>query len=242
MRICRCRFMHYLIDGYNMMFRLMGGGDLTRQREALIQALDKKVLLAKIDVAVIFDSALQIGERSQSHYGALTLFFSAEGETADEYILDALAHSANPRRETVVTSDKKLGREARDRLACVETVEAFTLWLDRVYRNRLRNSKKKAPPLLLYPSAPLVPLPDANLATYERYYQTVFESEWKNLLEEEQKRRIPPGENPMGRRPNTRHRPDPFFSPPQPEAQGQTEMERWLKVFERHVSEGDVLT
>src|SRR4051794_8621543 len=78
-------FMHYLIDGYNILFRLLhGSDDLQSQRQAFIYDLNKKISLINLDVSIVFDSTFQIGGRSRTHYDALEILYSAEGETADE--------------------------------------------------------------------------------------------------------------------------------------------------------------
>ena len=54
--------MHYFIDGYNLLFRLLHGSeDLQSEREAIIYELNKKISLIKLDVAIVFDAAYQIG-------------------------------------------------------------------------------------------------------------------------------------------------------------------------------------
>ena len=80
--------MHYFLDGYNLLFRLLHNGeDLQSQRDSIIFDLNKKFSLLKLNASIVFDSAFQIGGRTRSHYDALEILYTAKRETADEYIL-----------------------------------------------------------------------------------------------------------------------------------------------------------
>lgn len=241
--------MHYFIDGYNLLFRLLHSSeDLQSQREAIIYDLNRKVTLVKIDVSIVFDSAFQIGERTRTHYDQLEILFTAEGETADEYIMDEIKKHPHPQQETVVTSDKKLAWRARNRSAHTETVEEFILWLNRAYKNKIRQFKKEKHkiPAPLPPSrkpAPrsLVPPKDAPLEAYADYYAQVFESEWEEILvkEEDMQKQAPLAASSTKKRPPRRpkKRQDPFETPQTPEEKAATETERWLKIFEERLTD-----
>lgn len=242
--------MHYFIDGYNLLFRLLhGGNDLQSQREAIIYDLNQKISLVKIDVSIVFDSAFQIGERTRTHYDQLEILFTAEGETADEYIMDEIKNHTHPQQETVVTSDKKLAWRVRNRSAHTETVEEFTLWLNRAYRNKVRQLKKEkhkviAPPPSSRKPAPrsLVPPKDAPLEAYADYYTQVFESEWQEILLKEEKQKQASAASPSTKKRPPRkpkHRRDPFELPQTPEEKAATETERWLKIFEKRLTDHD---
>src|SRR5947208_15902015 len=129
--------MHYYIDGYNLLFRLVPAVDnLRKERESIILDLNKKVLLLNLDISIVFDSTFQEGERTRSHYQGLEILFTAEGETADEYIIDEIKHTPKPHLETVVTSDKKLASIIRRNSGHTESIEEFLLWLNKAYQNR----------------------------------------------------------------------------------------------------------
>jgi predicted RNA-binding protein with PIN domain len=257
--------MHYFIDGYNLLFRLLhGSGDLQSQREAIIYDLNKKISLIKLDVSIVFDAAFQIGERTRSHYEALEILFTAAGETADEYILDEIKNNPDPRQEIVVTSDKALAWRARSCAAHTESVEEFMFWLNRAYKNKIRQVKKEkhkresaaapatqtlpihrpsppGPRSFPHPSTPrsLIPPKDAPLEAYSDYYMQVFESEWKEILQKEElrKKQMTASSATQKRPPRKpKLRRDPLATPPTTEAteeKAATEMERWLKIFER---------
>lgn len=249
--------MHYYIDGYNLLFRLVHDDeDLQSRREAIIYDLNQKISLVKIDASIVFDSTSQMGGRTQSHYHELEILFTAEGETADEYILDEIKNAPHPEQEIVVTSDKKLAWRARHRSAHTESVEEFILWLNRAYKNKIRelNKEKKIEPKAgsrtssPTPSSPLPPktpskslvLPkDAPLEAYADYYQQIFESEWLDILKEEKEREATSNVSSPQKRPprKPKKKQDPFAPHQTPEEKAATEMERWLKIFEQRSKE-----
>jgi uncharacterized protein len=243
--------MHYFIDGYNLLFRLSHDDKkLQNQREAIILDLNKKISVVKIEVSIVFDSAFQIGGRSRSHYDALEILFTAQGETADEYILEEIKNHPHPDQETVVTSDKKLAMRARHCFARTESVEEFMQWLNRSYKNKIRQKKKEKRPLkqmeapirLRPASFPSIP-EDAPLEAFADYYHEVFEAEWKEIVKKEDMRKANLQHPTAERRPARRAKRqiDPFETAKTVEEKAATEMERWLKLFERRFSADEEL-
>jgi hypothetical protein len=147
--------MHYYIDGYNLLFRILrAGDDVRKQREEITLDIEKKIGLLELDATLVFDSHYHEGESEKSHFKSLEIIFTAKGETADEFILQELKESSSPAQHTVVTSDKKLARLCRLRLGKTESVDEFLAWLGKRYKNKLRQKRNlaKAPP----PPAPKV--------------------------------------------------------------------------------------
>ncbi len=230
--------MHYFIDGYNLLFRLAfpQSKNLREQREAIIYDLNKKISLLKIDATIVFDSPSQIGDSTRSHFDQLEILFTAEGETADEYIIEEIKNSPHPNLQTVITSDKELARRAHIRLAHTETVEEFIEWTNRIYKKKLkeRNKEKKNEVV-----QKIIPKQISEKKTSTEgsldYYTQVFESQWKEIQakeqaakEEAQQQTRPP------RRPKVKK--DPFEEPQTPEERAASELERWLKIFEKRSS------
>ncbi|MFQ5444883.1 MAG: NYN domain-containing protein, partial [Nitrospinales bacterium] len=136
--------MHYLVDGYNLMFRVLhAGDDLQAQREEIILDLNEKIQVLHLDVLIVFDAQYQYGRGSRSHLNYLEICFTDKGETADDFIIHKLKSTENPKQITVVTSDNKLGWRARRCLAKTETVEIFLTWLNKRYQNRIRQREKR---------------------------------------------------------------------------------------------------
>lgn len=233
--------MHYLIDGYNLLFRLRSLKDqLKNRRQEVISDLNQKIALVKIDVSIVFDAAFQKGERSRFHFDQLEILFTDEGETADEYILDQVSHLEDARHEIVVTSDQGLVRRIHH-LTSAQTmgIEEFMSWLNRAYKNKLRQLKRgelpSSPPAktaLPLKSKPLSAIPSTNapLEAYHDYYTQIFEAKWEEIQKQEQstkkKQKKPPRRSKR-------------LPPPPPEPSAETEMERWLKLFERNLSSED---
>ena len=103
--------MHYIIDGYNMLFA--AGRDaqqeLEQQRQSLIDELTTIAnAFNNSPLTVIFDAHSQPGSWSRSHRSQLEIVYTDEGETADAYILEMVGQSRYPHACTVVTRDGRL--------------------------------------------------------------------------------------------------------------------------------------
>lgn len=171
--------MIYLIDGYNLLFRLLlKGEELRKAREALIAMMSQKVALAGLKARLIFDSQYQEGWATEKREGPLLVIYTNEGETADEWILSYLKKGDI----TVVTSDKQLARHVRIKGAHTLTCEAFLSYLENRARKRRIDPMKKSPPAL--------PQPQKKVAKGStEYYEALFEKD------EPKKKKIEPPES-----------------------------------------------
>ncbi len=224
-----------------MLFRLgYAGHDLQSEREQVIYELNQKVVLVKINVSIVFDAAFQVGERSRSHFNELEILFTAQGETADEFILDALKSSVHPRQEIVVTSDKRLAWLARRHSAQTESIEDFFLWLNRSYKNKLKQLRKQkevtqrkgeSSRKIEKQAHPFIPVPKATVEESADYYQHVFEATFQEILKAEQVRKAEKASSkPPVKKPRKKKS---LFSDTSSQVHDTlTEMERWLKNFE----------
>lgn len=215
--------MHYFIDGYNLLFRaIRGEGDVTKRRQELILDLHRKIRLTQLNATLVFDAQYYPGGSEKSHFDNLEIIFSSTGETADQLILDALHHADNPLEETVVTSDKKLAWYARRKSAKTMPVEEFIDLLNRRYRNKMKQlreqSSPKAIPKIIQPLSPRpVKVKEGSL----EYYLQAFEEEIKKAGAEKPKKK------------RVREVEEVIESPVEPEPI--SDIERWLKVFERKI-------
>lgn len=240
--------MHYLIDGYNILFRLMSDAKdhLQASRELIILDLNKKISLLEIDVTIVFDAPFQFGEGSRTHFDQLEILFTAEGETADEFILDEIKETAEPEKEIVVTSDKQLARSVRNRQGQVQSVEEFWEWLNRSYKNKCRHKKKEQKGLSQSVEEQTSPLPktskrkipdhNVSLEQCEDYYAQIFTERWEKIAETESLQKKANNEEqrqPRPRRPKKRK--DPFAPSESEQSDEATQMERWLKIFEKRM-------
>ena len=134
--------MRYLIDGYNLFFKLEEEIlPLEEKREEFISLLDEEVGNLRLKVLLIFDSHRENAEAfaSKRKLKNLEVSFSPQNLSADHYILELLEWDA--KNTTLVTSDKKLAMEAKHRGAKIESVEGFVRFI--LQRRRKKNSEAK---------------------------------------------------------------------------------------------------
>lgn len=134
--------MRYLIDGYNLFFKLEEEIlPLEEKREEFISLLDEEVGNLRLKVLLIFDSHRENAEAfaSKRKLKNLEVSFSPQNLSADHYILELLEWDA--KNTTLVTSDKKLAMEAKHHGAKIESVEGFVRFILR--RRRKNNSEAK---------------------------------------------------------------------------------------------------
>lgn len=235
--------MHYYIDGYNLMFRVLRAGDeLQVRREKIIHDLNQKVQFLELDATLVFDAHYHYGEASRTHFNHLEILFTSEGESADELILHELKSERIPGEHTVVTSDKKLAWLARRKHAKTESVEEFLDWVNRRYKNKIRRIKNpkeslKEQELKIIeklkssepPKPPGKPASASTPAECFDYYLDAFE---KRVLE--QWTEVQPDINvvqetlkPRKLKKHTTKDEDEHLS----------DMQRWLKAFEKELGE-----
>ena len=145
--------MHYYIDGYNLMFRVLRAGDnLQQQRESIIKDLSQKIQSVGLNATLVFDAQYQSSESVRSHIKDLEIYFTDHGESADDFILKQIRLDKYPQHHIVVTSDKKLAWLARIKGSQTESVEDFFKQLNNRYKNKLQRKKlpslqEKDPPI-----------------------------------------------------------------------------------------------
>ncbi len=204
--------MHYFIDGYNLLFRLVKAGEksLQLQREKIIEDLGRKINVLNLDATIVFDSYYQQGLRSKNYILNFEILFTDEGETADECILDELRRVPFPKQQVVVTSDKKLAWQARLKGAQTQTVETFFSFLQQKWRKKIFpevKGKKRTKPLVDLPPTP------ATTESTEEYYLNIFEAAlaedpYYKLVKKKKEKRL-------------------------------SDFERWLDAFEQRLEEED---
>lgn len=231
--------MHYYIDGYNLLFRLLKAGDEVRkQREQITIDIEKMVGLLELDVTLVFDSHYQEDENVKSHFKSLEIIFTAKGESADDFILQELKESKHPAQHTVVTSDKKLARLCQLRLGNTESVTAFLDWITKRYKNKLRPKRQPVnPPPLFKPiqtqkkSESTLPTSIASAENCYSYYLETFEKEMQVVEAQKPPPPKPPTEPKkikVKKRKITK------------EEEHLTNEERWLKAFEsKNIDDSD---
>lgn len=221
--------MHYYIDGYNLMFRLLrAGDDLARQREQVIEEIYRKVSFIGLDVTIVFDSQYNPSESTRSNLRAMAIHFTDHAETADEYILSELKSDSDPTNHTVVTSDKKLAYLSRLRSAKTVSVEEFMILLNKRFKNKLRQKKNPVvKPEIKLPVKPKDPTAVDKVEDCFDYYLREFESEFAEILSHE-----PPPKPVKATKIKKKSK-----KPKKGEPNIENILEKWTKAFERDLSQ-----
>lgn len=235
--------MHYFIDGYNLLFRVSAGDDLQKLREDVIHDLANKINLLELDATIVFDAQYQNTESSRSHLNCLEIIFTAIGETADEFILEALNEDINPSRHIVVTSDKKLAWLSKRSHAKAETVEEFIAWLNRCYKNKLRSRKDRqlkntkiqqnAVTVKSIPKTPAKTSPPLSSAPEEcfEFYLERFEKDYLAIKQEaadKAQRKFLASKTSPSKKKKTK-------AVPKNNEDSESDIARWLRAFERDI-------
>ena len=143
-----------VIDGYNLLHAAgwgrvtYGPGDLQRSRERLLNALQRGLKAdEQARTLVVFDArrpppALS---RDQQHGAIRIRYASPEGE-ADPVIEDIIADHSAPKRLTVVSSDHRIQRAAKQRRATALDSDLFLAQLTRRVAVREQRSTESERP------------------------------------------------------------------------------------------------
>lgn len=134
--------MHYIIDGYNLLFRIQGKyASFEEKRTSILNLLDKELSHLHLNTSIVFDSSKQARDYAQkSHLEHLEIIFSPQSRTADDYIIEILEHTKSPKTKIIVTSDQGLARQCQHLGAQVLSIEEFIALIA-----EKRKKKKKLP-------------------------------------------------------------------------------------------------
>ncbi|HSW87249.1 MAG TPA: NYN domain-containing protein [Rhabdochlamydiaceae bacterium] len=141
--------MHYFIDGYNLLFRLLGDPrPLQKNRQKIIASINERIAELKLNVTLVFDGSRQgESENTRGHFDVLEVIYTSKTSSADDYILKEIEFSSRPSQETVITSDMELARRCRSLGAKTQTIEGFLAWIakkEKKTRSRKTQSVQKA--------------------------------------------------------------------------------------------------
>jgi len=103
---------HYLIDGYNLLYALpeIPPGSWQDKRAALLKLLQSRRPQGNNPLSVIFDS--REGGGNTLHDRGFTVIYTA-GESADDWIATYVRAAENPRILVVVSNDKGIRDQVR---------------------------------------------------------------------------------------------------------------------------------
>jgi len=136
--------MHYFIDGYNFLFHFYEDVDpLERTRKDLLEYLQEHLFASNLNLTIVFDSHHVKHKDIPTRFDVekLEVIYTPSHQTADNYILEALASNRHNSKETVITSDKGLMLHAKNLGAKVLSVEVF---LDKLLSHKLKKHYRES--------------------------------------------------------------------------------------------------
>ena len=120
--------MHYLVDGYNLLFQIYKKkqASLEEKRKSLLEALSQEISLTSLDVTIVFDSSEEFHEYAQKITRAnLEVVYAPRDQTADDYIIEILELTKNPKTQTVITEDSNLKKRSTQIGANILSIKKF---------------------------------------------------------------------------------------------------------------------
>lgn len=118
--------MEYWIDGYNFLFRVdPKRASLEERRRSLCTNLDQMTELLALSVILVFDGAEEhIPYATRHFFHKVEVVYTMKGQTADLYLLEVATRNKKI-ETTIVTSDKILAKQCREKGAKTLSIEAF---------------------------------------------------------------------------------------------------------------------
>ena len=120
--------MHYIIDGYNILFNLdFYKETFEEKKDFMIFLFLEKFGKAKFQTTIVFDNKNKIHKDfpTKKNFNNLNIIYSPSNLTADEYILEILSSKKNKKNIILITSDKALSAMAKQFGCKTQTTEEF---------------------------------------------------------------------------------------------------------------------
>ncbi|MBS0650192.1 MAG: NYN domain-containing protein [Verrucomicrobia bacterium] len=139
--------MRYLIDGYNLLFRIAKPGRaLEKKREALIAELNQVIDDFKLKATVVFDGSHPgISHAMRHHFAALEIIYTYQNLSADEYIIEEVNSARRPEEIIVITSDRGLAQTCKNLGAKTQTIETFISSLKKKTMKKKKKQREARP-------------------------------------------------------------------------------------------------
>jgi predicted RNA-binding protein with PIN domain len=124
--------MKIIIDGYNLMYRMEVQGSLEQKRDKVLEALAQFLTVNPNEMTVVFDG----GRNPSTQRGAqvshgIKVLYSAQGETADDYIMEMIEkRKGKAKTYLIVSSDRKITDFAKAHFMNISTSDEFIEYLE----------------------------------------------------------------------------------------------------------------
>ena len=124
--------MKIIIDGYNLMYRLELDGSLEHKRDVMLEMLAEFLAVNPNEMLVVFDGRNnQSTLRGRQDKHGIKVYYSAQGETADDYIMEMIEkRTGKAKTHLIVTSDRKIADFAREHNMKTATSDEFVEYLE----------------------------------------------------------------------------------------------------------------
>lgn len=119
--------MKVIIDGYNLMYRMEVTGTLEQKREKMLEALAEFLTVNPSDMIVVFDGKNNPStQRGKEVKHGIKIFYSAQGETADDYIMEMIEkRTGKAKLHLIVSSDREITNFATKHFMKIMTSDQF---------------------------------------------------------------------------------------------------------------------
>lgn len=156
--------MTILVDGYNLLFKLkIKAKTLELSRNRVTFLLNTIAQERNLNLILIFDGKQEKGLGfSKKQVGVIEIIYTADGETADDYILDYIERNSNPAQFLVITTDRDLSIKVRRLGAECKDIDYL------LFEHRLKKDKNITKPS--YEEEPM---------WYKRYLEKAFDRRLK---------------------------------------------------------------
>jgi predicted RNA-binding protein with PIN domain len=135
--------MRYLIDGYNLLFKLStpAKSPLEKKRLLLISELNEVVSLLKLNATIVFDGSMPLpATATRQHFDALEIVYTTAEQNADAYIIKEVELARRPSQITVITSDRSLTMQCRSLGAQAKSIHDFLAFIHKKKTKKRRIS------------------------------------------------------------------------------------------------------
>lgn len=141
--------MHYLVDGYNLLFAFENPfeeGSFEKTRSCFIDQMEKACLYTGLKITLVFDTHYKQEPDVLPHIatkGSLNIIYAPSDLSCDDYILEHLSSGKKTSRWTVVTSDKSLAKQVTfKRFNCISNA-TFIHLIEKKLARRPGNGAQK---------------------------------------------------------------------------------------------------
>ncbi len=135
--------MHYLVDGYNLLFRFLKANPLEKTRQAMIEELNTAVSELNLSVTLVFDGGKDsLPPTLRHHFKAIELIYTTGDASADHYILETVQEAHQPKNLTIITNDRELSSRCKREGAAILPIDTFIAFLTHKRQKKIKRTPR----------------------------------------------------------------------------------------------------